>query len=161
MKKINETFWKTLSCVLAIIILVLVFALVKTPKKEKEKQSKNNLEAEENIEESDITRNIRIDEDISKDGRIENLEHVIWNDASILQYDNRLEVNINLESELEEENIPSKELKIALYEKSGKLITEQKIKMEEIKAPYGHTNLKFEVEVNEPTIVYDMEISVE
>ena len=101
---------------------------------------------------------IRLDEDFSTDGTVKNIENVKWHNARITQHDNRMEVSIMLNNESQTERVESKNIKVNLLGKSGKVLYTKDVKMEEIAENYGYTNIELEFEINDIAVVYGVEL---
>lgn len=153
-KKNNDIF----KIILVVIVLIIVFIIGMLIGKNL-LQSNSNKENKNisNIEEDEF-KNIRINEDFSKDGYIENLDNVRWNNARITQYDEEMEISITLNNDLEIEKIESRTLTVNLLDKEGKIIYTKDVEMEEIPENYGYTFLELKFEIEEPIIIYDVQI---
>lgn len=128
------------------------------------KLNNENLTKEEKIEslqnkDEDIYKKIRLNEDLSTDGEVENLENVRWRDARIMQNDDKLELSIMLNNELKDKKIEAKTLTVKLLDKQGKEIASKDFEMKEISDNYGYTNIELTFDIPEPIIVYDIVIS--
>ena len=143
--------------VLAVIVLfVLVIGLFigkMLPEGEKENTAKNNTTAD-----TDNFKQIRINEDFSKDGTVENLENVRWNNANIMQFDNEMEISIYLNNESQTEVVPERQLTVNLLDKNGKVMYTQDVMMKEIAAEYGYTTIDLKFEIQEVAIIHDIQI---
>ena len=93
-------------------------------------------------------RRIRVDEDLSVDGKVENLENVRWHNARIMQNDEKIEVSIILNNESKDKKIEAKTLTVRLLNKEGKEIASKDVKMNEISDNYGYTDIEAEFESN-------------
>ena len=93
-------------------------------------------------------RRIRVDEDLSVDGKVENLENVRWHNARIMQNDEKIEVSIMLNNESKDKKIEAKTLTVRLLNKEGKEIASKDVKMNEISDNYGYTDIEAEFESN-------------
>ncbi len=153
MKK--ENVWQIISIVLVIIIIGLsVYTFVyKDQKKEDIEDNTTSVTTEE-----DMFRRIRIDEDLSVDGKVENLENVRWHNARIMQNDEKIEVSIMLNNESKDKKIEAKTLTVRLLNKEGKEIASKDVKMNEISDNYGYTDIKAEFENMEYAIIYNIEL---
>lgn len=128
------------------------------------KLNNDNLTKEEKLEsvqnkDEDIYKKIRLNEDLSTDGEVENLENVRWRDARIMQNDDKLELSIMLNNELKDKKIEAKTLTVKLLDKQGKEIATKDFEMKEIPDNYGYTNIELTFDTPEPIIVYDIVIS--
>ena len=101
---------------------------------------------------------IRLDEDLSKDGKIENLEGVRWNNARIMQNDGQMEFSVMLNNESKDKKIKKQTLKVTLYDRSGKVIVSKDVEIKGINANYGYTDINLTFEMNELVIVDDVKI---
>lgn len=156
MKK--ENVWQIISLVLVIIIIGLsVYTFV----------YKDNKKVENNENSIDTTtpgpgdleyRRIRVDEDLSVDGKVENLENVRWHNARIMQNDEKIEVSIMLNNESKDKKIEAKTLTVRLLNKEGKEIASKDVKMNEISDNYGYTDIKAEFENMEYAVIYNIEL---
>lgn len=156
MKK--ENVWQIISLVLVIIIIGLsVYTFV----------YKDNKKVENNENSIDTTtpgpgdleyRRIRVDEDLSVDGKVENLENVRWHNARIMQNDEKIEVSIMLNNESKDKKIEAKTVTVRLLNKEGKEIASKDVKMNEIPDNYGYTDIKAEFENMEYAIIYNIEL---
>ena len=153
MKK--ENVWQIISIVLVIIIIGLsVYTFVyKDQKKEDIEDNTTSVTTEE-----DMFRRIRIDEDLSVDGKVENLENVRWHNARIMQNDEKIEVSIMLNNESKDKKIEAKTLTVRLLNKEGKEIASKDVKMNEISDNYGYTDIKAEFENMEYAVIYNIEL---
>lgn len=154
----KENVWQIISLVLVIIIIGLsVYTFV----------YKDNKKVENNENSIDTTtpgpgdleyRRIRIDEDLSVDGKVENLENVRWHNARIMQNDEKIEVSIMLNNESKDKKIEAKTLTVRLLNKEGKEIASKDVKMNEISDNYGYTDIKAEFENMEYAVIYNIEL---
>ena len=153
MKK--ENVWQIISIVLVIIIIGLsVYTFVyKDQKKEDIEDNTTSVTTEE-----DMFRRIRVDEDLSVDGKVENLENVRWHNARIVQDDEKIEVSIMLNNESKDKKIEAKTLTVRLLNKEGKEIASKDVKMNEISDNYGYTDIKAEFENMEYAVIYNIEL---
>lgn len=153
MKK--ENVWQIISIVLVIIIIGLsVYTFVyKDQKKEDIEDNTTSVTTEE-----DMFRRIRVDEDLSVDGKVENLENVRWHNARIMQNDEKIEVSIMLNNESKDKKIEAKTLTVRLLNKEGKEIASKDVKMNEISDNYGYTDIKAEFENMEYAVIYNIEL---
>ena len=159
----TKNVWKICFIVAVLIIIGLVVYIFVGP------NLKNNVAAGKQADknagtsqsEEDTFRNIRLDEDITTDGRIEGIENLRWNNARITQHDKEMEVSIMLNNESEKEKIPANNLTVKLLDKSGNVIATKDVEMKEIAAKYGYSSLemKFE-EIKDYAVVYSIDISV-
>ena len=161
MKEDKKNIWK-LICIVLVIIVIIQSTILIIKKLDKKEQSKiNTTQIEKNdLKEDDIEENkrIRLDEDFSKEGKIEGIENVRWNNARIMQNDDEMEVSIMLNNESQTEKISGADLIVNLMDKSGKTIYTQEIKMQEISENYGYTSLDMTFKIKEPLIIYDVQI---
>ena len=151
----KEKIWQIICLGLVVIIIglsVYAFGFKNT----------NNFDTKYNamnsIDENDYRR-IRIDEDFSTDGKVENLEDVRWNNARIVQSDGKLELSIMLNNELKDKKIEARTLTVKLLDKAGKEIATKDFEMKEIKDNYGYTNIELIFDIPELVIVGDIEIT--
>ena len=162
MKNNTINIWKFGCIILTIIVIILLVIVLKNHSRKKDTNDNKNQKISQsaNNPNGDIDDNIRImlDEDFSKDGIIEGVENVIWNNARIRQVDNEMEVSIMLNNQSETEKIPSHDLTINFLDKNKKVILTKDIKMEEIPSQYGYTSLDFTCEITEQVIIYDIQI---
>ena len=162
MKSNTINIWKYGCIILTIITIVLLVSVLKNYSEKKDTNDNNNPKSSQSAQNSndDIDHNIRVmlDEDLSKDGIIEGIENVMWNNARIRQVDNEMEVSIMLNNQSETEKIPSHDLTINLIDKDKKVILTKDIKMEEIPSQYGYTSLELTFEITEPVVIYDIQI---
>ena len=103
-------------------------------------------------------KQIRLNEDFTKEGTVENLENVHWNHVSIMQFDNELEVSLTLDNMSETEKIEARELTVHLLDKKGNVIISKDVQMPEIAENYGYAMLDFECEIEELMIIEDIQI---
>ena len=165
MREDKKNTWK-LVCIILVIIVIIQSTILIIKKLDKKEQSKTNTaQTEDKIErnslaEDDIEENkrIRLDEDFSKEGKIEGIENVRWNNVRIMQNDDEMEVSIMLNNESQTEKIPGADLIVNLMDKAGKTVYTQEIKMQEISANYGYTSLDMTFKIKEPIIIYDVQI---
>ena len=165
MEKNTNNIWKV-GCIILIIIVIIQSTILITKKHEKKEENKTNIAQNENksktteLIEDDLEemKQIRINEDFSKDGKIEGIENVRWNNVRIMQNDDDMEVSIMLNNESQTEKIPEADLIVNFMDKEGKVIYTQNIKMQEISANYGYTSLDMTFKISEPLIIYDVKI---
>ena len=161
MKEDKKNIWKLICIVLVIIVIIQSTIIVIKRLEKKEQSNTNTTQIEKNdLKEDDIEENkrIRLDEDFSKEGKIEGIENVRWNNVRIMQNDDEMEVSIMLNNESQTEKIPGADLIVNLMDKAGKTIYTQEIKMQEISANYGYTSLDMTFKIKEPLIIYDVQI---
>lgn len=161
MKEDKNNIWKILCIILIIIIIILSTILVIKELDEKEPSKNDTTQIEKNgLKEDDIEENkrIRLDEDFSKEGKIEGIENAIWNNVRIMQNDDEMEVSIMLNNESQTEKISGADLIVNLMDKAGKTVYTQEIKMQEISANYGYASLDMTFKIKEPIIIYDVQI---
>ena len=106
----------------------------------------------------DDMRRIRINEDFSKEGTVENLKNVRWSNANIMQSDNEMDIDIMLNNESEKEKVKATTLTVKLLDKQGKVIKSKDVKMEEIPAKFGYTTLNLKFDITDLMIIYDIQI---
>ena len=154
--------WKFGCIILTIIAIILLVIVLKNHSEKNDTNNNNNQKISKSVNNSndDIDNNIRImlDEDLSKDGIVEGIENLTWNNARIRQMDNEIEVSIMLNNQSETEKIPSHDLTINLLDKDKKVIFTKDIKMKEISSQYGYTSLELTCEITEPVVIYDIQI---
>ena len=161
MREDKKNIWKLVCIILAIIVIIQSTIIVIKRLEKKEQSDTNTTHIEKNgLKEDDIEENkrIRLDEDFSKEGKIEGIENVRWNNVRIMQNDDEMEVSIMLNNESQTEKIPGADLIVNLMDKAGKTIYTQEIKMQEISANYGYTSLDMTFKIKEPLIIYDVQI---
>ena len=161
MKNNSINIWKfgcIIVTIIAIILLVMVLKNHSGKKDTNDAKSKTSQSAQNTNDDLDNNIRIMLDEDLSKEGTIEGLENVRWNDARIRQVDNEMEVTIMLNNESEKEKIPSRNLTVELLDKDKKIVLTKDIKMNEISANYGYTSLEFTIDKIDPIIIYDIQI---
>ena len=141
--------------VLLAIIIVLAINLSNTNKKENNIAVKSNVSSESNEEEF---KNIRINEEYSTDGRIENLEDVRWNNARIIQNDGQMEFSVMLNNESKDKKIGKQNLKVILLDKAGKEIVSKDVNIKGIDTNYGYTEIEFTNDIKELVIVDEIKI---
>ena len=152
MKK--ERIWQIICLILVVIVIglsVYTFGFKNTNNID----NKNN--ATNSTEENDYSM-IRIDEDLSTDGKVENLENVRWSNARITHTDGKLKLSIMLNDELKDKKIEAKTLTVKLLDKAGKEIATKDFEMKEIKDNYGYTNIELTFDIAEPVIIYNISI---
>ena len=159
--KDNSKIWMICFIVSVIIIIGLLIWILNI--KLDKKTAENKFEANTKISTSDNQdyddmKRIRINENFSKEGTVENLENVRWNNANIMQYDDEMDIDIMLNNESENEKIEATTLTVKLLDKQGKVMKEKDIEMEEIPANYGYTSLNLNFEISEVCIIYDIQI---
>ena len=158
MKK--ENIWQIICLVLVIIIIglsVYAFGFKNTNNTNDTNDIDNKRNITNSIEE-DGFRRIRLDEDFSTDGKVENLENVRWNNARIMQMDGKLELSIMLNNESKDKKIEARTVIVKLMDEAGKEIASKEVEMKEISDNYGYTNIDITYDVQEPTIIYDIKI---
>ena len=161
MREDKKNIWKLVCIILAIIVIIQSTIIIIIKLEKKEQSDTNTTHIEKNgLKEDDIEENkrIRLDEDFSKEGKIEGIENVRWNNVRIMQNDDEMEVSIMLNNESQTEKIPGADLIVNLMDKAGKTIYTQEIKMQEISANYGYTSLDMTFKIKEPIIIYDVQI---
>lgn len=147
----KEKIWQIVCLVLVVIIIGLaIYAFGFKSNSSTKKYGDNSSENE--------VRNIRLDEEYSTDGKVENLENVRWNNARIMQSDGRLELSLMLNNESQDKKIGNRNLKVTLLDKSGKEIVSKDVSIKEIDSKYGYTDINFSVEMKELVIVNDIKI---
>ena len=147
----KEKIWQIVCLVLVVIIIGLAvyafgFKSNSIIKKSGDSSSENEF------------KDIRLEESISTDGEIENLENVRWNNARIMQSDGRLELSLMLNNESQDKKVGEQKLKITLLDKTGKEIVSKDVSIKEIDSKYGYTDINFSVEMKELVIVNDIKI---
>lgn len=142
--------------IIVLVILLLIIIFVINSNNNDNKEVTNNKEETEN--KIDRTINIRINEDFSKDGRVENLENVRWHNANIIEYDDKMEIDIMLNNEEKDKKIPATTLTVNIYNEDNKIIYTKDVEMEEIPDNYGYTDLNLEFDIDEIVIIKDIEI---
>ena len=161
--KNKSNIWKICSIISILVIIGLVIwniclnkKIAENPSEAKEKLSQTAKTNEEEYDEE--MKQIRINEDFSKNGTIENVENVRWSNANIMQYDDEMDIDIMLNNESQNETIAARTLTVKLLDKEGKVIKEQDVEMKEIPANYGYTNLDLHFDITEVMIIYDIQI---
>ena len=144
--------------ILTLIVGILIVRKIKTDFKEKDEQSLSKSIDNSNDKNQNDFKRIRLNEDISKEGKIENIENIRWNSAKINQFDDEMEITIDIEKELKNQKVESKILTINLLDKEGKIIATKDVQMEEIPEDKNYIRVKIEFEVEEPILIYDIQI---
>lgn len=166
--KEKSNIWKICFIISIIIILVLLIWILNL--KQDKKVAKNDtgsntssstsqsVKKDAEDEEFNDMKRIRINEDFSKEGTVENLENVRWSNANIMQSDDEMDIDIMLNNESQTEKINATTLTVKLLDKQGNVIKEQDVEMKEIPANYGYTSLNLNFEISEVMIIYDIQI---
>lgn len=154
----KERIWQIICLILVVIIIGLSVYTFGFKSINNTNNTDNKYKASNSIEENDFRR-IRIDEDFSTDGKVENLENVRWNNARITHTDGKLELSIMLNNESKDKKVEAKTLTVKLLDKAGKEIATKDFEMKEIKENYGYTNIELTFDIPEPIIVGDIEIT--
>lgn len=166
--KEKTNIWKICFIISIIIILVLLIWILNL--KQDKKVAKNHtgsntssstsqsVKKDAEDEEFNDMKQIRINEDFSKEGTVENLENVRWSNANIMQSDDEMDIDIMLNNESQTEKINATTLTVKLLDKQGNVIKEQDVEMKEIPANYGYTSLNLKFEITEVMIIYDIQI---
>lgn len=152
--------YKNWIILLTLFVLILVGYLVsKKWKKNDEKAENTNSTQTTSIidEENNTIRNININETISIDRNIKNIKNAKCDSINIDQREEEMRVSIYIRNMSKTEKVEAKTLKINLLNKSNKVIYSQDVQMEEIEA-YGFTNIDLELTIQEPVLVYDVDI---
>lgn len=152
MKK--ERIWQIICLILVVIVIglsVYTFGFKNTNNIDNKNNATNSTEENDN-------RRIRIDEDLSIDGKVENLENVRWSNARITHTDGKLELSIMLNNESKDKKVEAKTLTVKLLDKAGKEIATKDFEMKEIKDNYGYTNIELTFDIAEPVIIYNISI---
>ena len=165
-EKVN--IWKLCFIISIIVIVVLLIWILnlKQDKKVTKNQTRSNTSSstsqsakkDSEDEEYNDMKQIRINEDFSKDGTVENLENVRWTNANIMQFDDEMDIDIMLNNESQTEKINATTLTVKLLDKQGKVIKEQDVEMKEIPSNYGYTTLNLNFDITEVMIIYDIKI---
>ena len=154
----KENIWQIICLGLVVIVIGLaVYAF--GFKGNNNFNNSNNQVSDNSISEDERHIMIRLDEDLSLDGTIKNLENVRWHNARIIQMDGQLELSIMLNNESKDKKIEARTLTIKLLDKAGKEIATKDFEMKEIKDNYGYTNIELTFDIPEPVIVGDIEIT--
>ncbi len=140
--------------VIAVIVALLVGILIGRSMSIRATEEDDEVVSQEN----QGFKMIRINEDLSKDGKIENLQGVRWNNANIMQMDGKIEIDIMINNESETEEVPSKELTVNLLDKKGKTILTKDVTMGKIEKNYGYTVLNLEFDSKNIVIIHDIQI---
>ena len=147
----KEKIWQIVCLVLVVIIIGLaIYAFGFKSNSSTKKYGDNSSENE--------FRNIRLEEEFSTDGKVENLENVKWNNARIMQNDGRLEFSLMLNNESQDKKIGKQKLKITLLDKTGKEIVSKDVSIKGIDSKFGYTDINFSVEMKEFVIVNDIKV---
>lgn len=166
--KEKSNIWK-LCFIISIIIIVVLLIWILNLKQDK-KVTKNHTgsntssstsqsaKKDSEDEEYNDMKQIRINEDFSKEGTVENLENVRWSNANIMQFDDEMDIDIMLNNESQTEKINATTLTVKLLDKQGKVIKEQDVEMKEIPSNYGYTTLNLSFDITEVMIIYDIKI---
>ena len=166
-EKVN--IWKLCFIISIVIIVALLIWILnlKQNKKITENQTKSNTSTStsqsvkndsEDEEYDEEMKQIRINEDFSKEGTVENLENVRWSNANIMQFDDEMDIDIMLNNESQTEKINATTLTVKLLDKQGNVIKEQDVEMKEIPSNYGYTTLNLSFDITEVMIIYDIQI---
>ena len=160
MKKNRSKKVILMGIIIILIILLIIFLAVKN-KKNKEETTNNTTDNSTNMEiekeRDDEDKRIDINENIEIDREIKNLKDVRCRSISIDQREEEMRVSIYIRNMSKTEKVEAKTLKINLLNKSNKVIYSQDVEMEEIEA-YGFTNIDLELTIQEPVLVYDVDI---
>lgn len=152
---------KWLICFIVSLIIIFIMAIYILNIKLDKKIGKNNsntgkASTSENMD--DTFRHIRVDEDLSTDGKIEGIEDVRWSNARIMQDENKAEVSIMLNNESKEKKIEARDLTVKLLDRKGNVIASKDTHMNEISENYGYTDLDLDFELNDYVVIYDIKI---
>ena len=138
---------------IVLLVVIIILAVNLSNMNNRNDKSSNKVSSEE-----EVFKNIRLDEDFTTDGIIENLEGVRWNNARIMQNDGRLELSLMLNNESQDKKIGKQKLKVILLDKAGKEIVSKDVNLKGIDANYGYSDINFSIEMNELVIVNDIKI---
>lgn len=169
MEEKGNNMWKICTFISSIIIVILAGYIIATNVNVKKADNNKPIDVNstniasnttnvDSTEDDGLYRDIRIDEDLSLDGRIENLENVRWNNARIRQDAEKMEVSIMINNESQKEKVAARTLTVTLFDKSGKVIGTKDTQMKEIEANYGYTDLEMIFDIKEVTLVYNIKI---
>ena len=148
----DKKTWIIGGIALSYIVLFVIIIVLSVNLSNKGKHRNISVEDEERI------RNIRLDEDISSDGIIENLEGVRWNNARIFQNNGQLNFSVTINNESKDKKVKKQTLKVILLDKYGNEIIAKDLEMKEISKDYGYTNIQFTAEMKELVIIDDIKI---
>ena len=151
-----------LGCIILIIIVAILSIIIIKNKSNKNvannnEKSDTSKKIESSLNENDLIR-IMLDEDLTKEGTVEGIENLRWSDARIRQDESQMNVLIMLDNKSETEKIPAKDLTIEFLDKENRIIYTKEIKMGEVPDNFGYTVLDFVVDIQEPVMVYDIQI---
>ena len=157
----EEIFNKIKKNILIIIVMILILIIgiligrnIKTEIKDNEHKDDNKS----NNTTQDDYKFIRIDEVISKNGKIENLEDIQWNNANITQDDKKIEISIDIDKLIENQKVESRTLTVKLLDPKGEIIASKDVIMEEISEDKNYTKVKLELKITETVLIDDIQI---
>ena len=144
-----------ISVIIIVIVLVIIYFIIQANLNGRKNDLNNN---ETTISQEEKFRDIRLDEELNIEGTINGLKNARYNHARIMQYDKEMEFSIDIDNDSKDEVIPASELVVNILDKKGKTILTKNVQMEEISSDYGYTRIELEFDIDEPVIVYDIEI---
>ena len=156
MKDSKKNIWLICFVIACVVILALASFIIFDKVKGTLTKSKSTTA---DTEDSSIS--IRVDEDLSMKGKVENLEDVSFGHVRITQYNGKTRISVMLNNESKDKAIEAKTLTINLLDKDGAVIAKGTTEMKEIKENLRYTNVDLEMDMPNLELVYNIQIIAE
>ena len=159
MQKEQKNIWQICfiaSCVV-IVILIIWIITISGNGNNKVNSSKNSVirYGEQNYS------NIKVEEEISDSGDIENLENMRWENVRITQNDGTAEVSMTIRNDNPEQKIENKHLKIELLDIDGNILAEGHGDITELTNSNNFTEINFSAGIPSPELIYNLRVVAE
>lgn len=163
MEKDNGKSSKKILLIVALVIVViavLVIGIVVVNVLPKHDDTTGNNESNE-INGEDLAeqlKGVNFYEEFSKIESVKNLEDVVWNSIRITQIENLMQVSISLNNLSETAKVEATNLTVNLYDNEGNLAYSKEAQMEELSENYGTTMVELEFEIDDISLIYDVDV---
>ena len=159
MEKEQKNIWQICfiaSCTI-IVILIIWIITISGNGNNKVNSSKNSVirYGEKNYS------NIKVEEEISDSGDIENLENMRWENVRIIQNDGTAKVSMTIRNDNPEQKIENKHLKIELLDIDGNVLAEGNSDIIELTDSNNFTEINFSAGIPSPEVIYNLRVVAE
>ena len=148
---------KIFICIIVVLLIVIAIMGVQLAKGSIILDIPEKKETATNREDELIR--IHFNEDLSKEGTVEGIEGLQWNNININVDEFSIRVDLTLENRTEK-NIEAQKLKVSLYNKEGKEIATKEVETPAIEAnKHGFIDIDFSKEEgSDYEVIYDVKI---
>lgn len=137
-----------------LVFLIIIISIVNLVRFFKEKSMFKN---------SDTLKNIVLSEELMLDGTVENFEDLKWNNVSIKQFNNELDLKLNFTGNFNDNDflnkIKYKKFTIKLFDKKGNILCSKDIKGDTFLSEIKNSRFNIKFDVDDFKVVYNIRIT--